>query len=344
MLDALQGAIAVELAAGAQPRLLLDRPPAHALANALAFELGRHLSGLEGLGLCWMAGCFDAAQLLRPGWPVYTELKQLYQAAIRDPQGEAQVLTLSALRQQAPSAVLNPEIELLGGSLVYLPFVLVGAAETLAPVRDILEERLLDQGLVDARMARFLIDALEAPVEHARLLTRDDLCALTAANLEHAGLASIWQALEVALFQPGRNADVAGDDGLRCSVINGCVHLHFSASDRSADFADRVIQLRQAIAVLDAHRVPWRILPSRAAGPSVIEQDDAGFWIEWHGEPTAVTRLEAVYNQQSQLLWLELGSAHAPMCGHAFPLHAAGYKALRERLQAAEFARRIEPA
>lgn len=43
-------------------------------------------------------------------------------------------------------------------------------------------------------------------VEHARYLTVHDLCAMTAMQYEHAGLAALWPLLEIALLSPSREA------------------------------------------------------------------------------------------------------------------------------------------
>lgn len=339
MLDAWYGALAVELKDGAQPRPLLERPPAAALAGALSAELSRHLSGLEGLGLCWMAACYDVAQLLRPGFPVHAELRQMYQAGVRDPLAQPQVMTLSALREQAPSVVLQPEAALGGGSLVYLPLVLLAQPERLAPIRETLEARLLEEGLLDARSARILIDALQAPIEHARLLSCDDLCAITAANLEHAGLPSVWQVIETALFRPDANIDVHGLDALRWSVIGGVAHLHLSLFDyrlqaaAQDDASQMLAQLRQALALLKAHAVPWRILPSSAGASTVIEQDEAGFWIEWREARAPIAEVTHVQDAQGALLWLELHDDKHGLRACALPLDPVGFQALRQRLK-----------
>ena len=339
MLDAWFGALAVELKDGGQARSLLARPAAAAMANALATELGRHLNGLDGLGLCWMAGCFDVAQLLRPGFPIHTELRQMYTSGVADPYGQPQVMTMSARGAQAPSPLLAPQAELAGGSLLYLPLVLVAEASRLALVRAQLEDQLLEQGLLDARSARMVIDALETPIEHARLLSCDDLCAITAANLQHAGLPSVWQVLETALFHPDRNVDLHSDEGLKWSVIGGVAHLHLSLTaallqQELADLPGLLQRVRQALSLLNAHALPWRILPSSADTSIVIEQDDAGFWIEWCTEPGPFSVVTRVVDSNNSLLWLQLEDAQGRLLGCAVPLDRAGYEALRQRLTA----------
>lgn len=351
MLHSIEGVLAIEPAAAARvaPRLLLERPQANTLANALSTELARHLPSLEGLGLCWMAGCFDAAQLLRPGFPAFAELARIYRAGVRDPYGEPQVITLAARQGQAPAAELAPDPALHAaagaGALVYVPFVVMGAAEQVEPARALLESQLFDSGLADARTARLLIDALELPIEHARLLTRDDLCALTAANLEHAGLPGLWQLLETCLFgPPDATLDVDAGDGTRLSLVGGEVLVHASVRallEQLADAPDMVLatvqRWRQVLGWLDAHALRWRILPSQAGATRHLEIDARGFWIEWQVPPLAPGAcLLREHSHAGQWLWSELvGAVDGAVLGHALAQHRAGRSALRERLAGA---------
>lgn len=349
MLHSIEGVLAIEpAAAAAAPRLKLERPQAQALAQALATELARHLPSLDGLGLCWMAACFDAAQLLRPGFPAFAELARIYRGGVRDPYGEPQVVTLAARLGRAPAAALEPEPGLLAapgeGSLLYLPFVVIGAAETVEAARAILESTLFEAGLADARTARLLIDALGIPIEHARLMTRDDLCALTAANLEHAGRPGLWSLLEARLFRDAdATLDVDAGDGTRLSLVGGEVLVHVDAGTWSAAYATdpaalvvRMESLRQLLGWLDAHALSWRILPSSAAGPREIELDARGYWIEWQ-IPAPAAGLSGLkftdVTHGGHWLWtLCTDRADGHVRGHGFALHRDGLKALRDRL------------
>src|SRR5690606_7277460 len=62
------------------------------------------------------------------------------------------------------------------------------------------------RGMAGADTALLAQEAFGLQVEHARYLTVHDLCALTAMQYEHAGLAPLWPVLETALLSPGREA------------------------------------------------------------------------------------------------------------------------------------------
>ena len=99
-----------------------------------------------------------------------------------------------------------------------------------------------------------LNQALGCDAEHARLMTLDDLAALCAMQLEHAGLAPVWEILEAAIFRPEATV----------TTQIGCVTLNWQEGKLSVatagpgdftltEYSDQVLQARQASAVLEAH-------------------------------------------------------------------------------------------
>jgi hypothetical protein len=337
MLHVFNGVCAVELSAGATPRLLFERANAQALAQSLAFELQRQLDSLDGLGLVWMAAAFDSAQLLRPGLPVFNELKQLYQAGIRDPLMAPQVMTLSALRGSAPSPVLQPDPS-LQGSLLYIPFVLLGSSEKMHAVAERLERQLMDQGLLDARAAFMLVDAFECKLEHARLLSLDDLAALTAANLDHAGLPGVWPLIEAALFSPQQKLEVSMFD-CRWQWREGKVTLAIPLDllcDEVALMAT-LPYLRQVLLLLQVHAITVEIEIGQAPGAvqkSETEADlDAGYLLHWFGKGRAFQTISPGSAPETGLAWFVLIDEKGDAIGRAILLKAGAVEALSARFR-----------
>src|SRR5690606_32721310 len=155
--------------------------------------------------LTLVAAHFDPVELLRPGWPLHQELWQLAAKAPRAPGGGARVLAFGSHEGRLPGA-LSPAPDYAGGPLRLLPFVLDGDAGTVAAVSARCEADLMEEGMAGAGTALAVQEAFGLQVEHARYLTVHDLCALTAMQYEHAGLAGLWPLLETALLSPAREA------------------------------------------------------------------------------------------------------------------------------------------
>lgn len=199
-----RGALALERApADAPPALALDQRRAGELAALVARDLAGFVAGAGDLDLCLVAAHYDPAELLRPGWPLHEELTQL--SARAPGRGGGRVIAFGSHQGTLPGA-LAPAPGLAGGPLRLVPFVLTGARGDVAAVADAFERDLLETGMAGADTALMAQDAFALRVEHARYLTVHDLCAMTALQYEHAGLAALWPIVENALLVPEEEA------------------------------------------------------------------------------------------------------------------------------------------
>ena len=200
------GALALELAPGSSAaRDAIGQADVAALSALVAADLAKFAPDAIGLDLTLVAAHFDPVELLRPGWPLHQELWQLAAKAPRAPGGGGRILAFGSHEGQLPGA-LSPSPEYSGGPLRLLPFILDGDAAAVARVSARCEADLMEEGMAGAGTALAAQEAFGMQVEHARYLTVHDLCALTAMQYEHAGLAPLWPLLETALLSPAREA------------------------------------------------------------------------------------------------------------------------------------------
>jgi hypothetical protein len=202
------GALALEIAAGSDGgRDALPQREAGALAALLARDLAGFDAEAATLDCVTVAAHYDPVELLRPGWPLHRELEQLAARAPRDPTGAGvgRIIAFGSHDGRLPG-VLTPAAEFRGGPLRLLPFVLSGDTATAARVGNTFESVLMERGMAAADTALAMQSAFGLRVEHARYLTVHDLCALTAMQYEHAGLAPLWPLIETALLSPQREA------------------------------------------------------------------------------------------------------------------------------------------
>ena len=193
-------ALALELSPGSEPaRLALGVEPAGELAGLVARDLARLAPEAATLDLAMVAGLFDPAELLRPGYPVHAELGRL--AARAPGAAGGRIIGFGAGEDGLPTG-MAPSPEFAGGPLKLLPLVLRGSVDDVAPVGDQLEQVLLDTGMASADTALLAQQAFGATVEHARLLTINDLAAMMAMQFDHAGIAALWPLVEAALLAP----------------------------------------------------------------------------------------------------------------------------------------------
>jgi hypothetical protein len=214
------GVLAIEFAPPVPARpIVLPTHEAALLLDAVANDLARLAPAATRCDLVAAGAFYDAAELLRPGWPIDAELSRLRQGL--GARAAGRVTAFGAAGGSMPSPRLEPASDLAVGALRCLPWMIGGDPELVAAVSDDLERRLEDEGLAGAAVDLFLRQSLGVTVAHARYLTRLDLMALTALQLEHAGLGSAWVLIETALLAPDEAVAVELPAGGSLRFIDG---------------------------------------------------------------------------------------------------------------------------
>jgi hypothetical protein len=255
--------LAVELGAEARAASLrLGLESASYLADHVALDLQRLAPGIQSVGVALSAALYVQAQLLRPGFPIYADLVRLYRADAGEREDVPHIVAFGTSADRMASQTLEPDPRLVGGPLLFIPIALVEHSVPISALLRYLDEELENTGLADARTALYLAEAFSLPVEHARYLTRTDLCALCAVQLEHAGLGAAWVLIEAALFGGLESETIQTLAGQRIEIAAGRAQLPTPryvdfANDADAALLDALRELRQYAALLEAHAIPF---------------------------------------------------------------------------------------
>ncbi len=272
-----RGALALELVPGSQPgRAALRQAEAGALAGLVGRDLAALAIDAAALDLVFAGAHYDPAEMLRPGWPLHRRLEELHARAPQSTGPQARIIAFGADEHGAVPQPLRAELELHGGPLRVVPFLLVGTAEQATAVAAEFEHVLLERGMAQADTALTAQDAFAAKVEHAHYLTAYDLAAMMALQYRHVGLGSLWPLVETALLAPNEDAWLDAPPEPLLRYIDGAVRIadfdrsgwqrHYAADeldpariDRGfAHFQARQRQLSAILKVhgLDVHTVP----------------------------------------------------------------------------------------
>jgi len=252
------GALALECVVGSgMGAAVLERDEASELGDALADDLRRLLPGVEAVDAGFACALFDPAELLRPGWPLHAAIADLVTAA-PGPRGARQ-LCFGASTGKMPAAALQPDPRLAGGALRLLPFALHGESAAIARLGSQMEARLLDTGMASAQLALDCQAAFGLQLEHARWLSIHDLCAMTAMQYEHAGLADCWRLIEAALLTPHADEWLRAEDEPLARYWRGEVRIAEIAGNASDGdphaLRQSQMRARQLQAILAAHGI-----------------------------------------------------------------------------------------
>ena len=270
------GAFALEITPTAPTSATLSQQQAGELAAAIANDLYAFDAKTADLELIIAGAHYDPVELLRPGWPIHAELEQL---AARAPkatpeQGSGRIIAFGHHQDKMPG-ILTPDEEYQGGAMRLLPWVLSGNEQQIHAIGNTLESELMERGMASAKTALLAQSMFGLKVEHARLLTLFDLCAMMALQYEHAGLEPLWPVLETALFAPEKSLllDAPPEPLLHYtekeaklamfSPLTWCEHYNPDAMCEETSDEDRIdrgfrqfeARQRQYVAVLQAHGI-----------------------------------------------------------------------------------------
>lgn len=286
-------ALPVVLAIEGQPgeggrRTTLTRDEAAELASHISADLQSLVPAAAEARLAVAGALFDAVELLRPGFPVWATLDEL---ARRVPRGHLEnVVAFGSHEGRMPAQPLEPDTAYADGPLRLLPITLLAPEPLASTLAEQLELDLVGRGEAGQRTADWLIRTLDAPLEHVRYLSRNDLLAMTCVQYEHVNLSPLWSLLENALLTPYREESVSSARGLPLHYVDGKVQAKSpaqwladaggSSEDRAHDLAAIVFELRQYAALLQAHGLPLVLMPRE--GVEVLAEP--GYLLELRAE------------------------------------------------------------
>jgi hypothetical protein len=333
-LVALPIVLALELATGEQPgRRTLSRDEAAELAALVATDLHGLLPEVEQGRLALAGALFDAVELLRPGFPVWTTLDEL---ARRVPRGHLDnVVAFGTHEGRMPAQPLEPEPAYADGPMRLLPLSLLAPPSLAENLAEQLEVILVGRGEAGARTADWLMRTLGVQLEHARYLSRNDLLAMSCVQYEHVNLAALWTVLEAALLTPYREESALSARGLALHYAQGRVAVQSPAAwvdaqsgdpvRRAHELAGILFELRQYAALLEAHHVPLT-LRDHADGASAAEH---GYLLEVlgtiepdYGAPTLHAHEAPGLGVVAVTLAQRSEGGRARVLAHGYPLRA----------------------
>lgn len=257
-----------------------ERETAERLAERVSVDLQSLLPGVEGLGLCLAGAVYELPQLLRPGFPAYEALNQLYERALQGQGFQPGQFTIGAQKGRMPSVALEPERSDPASALIAVPFVLLGPHALAERQQQAMEEVFVTRGALPPPTAVELRRAFNLPLVHATYLTVHDLCAIARVQLENIGLLPLWELIESALFDDTERL-IQTDQGNRLLLSGDTVRAELIDFDRWARegggkgldvneieeaYATLVREQRQYSAMLRAHGVQLETVLAPGAG------------------------------------------------------------------------------
>ena len=282
------------------PPAPLSVAAATALASHLAKDLSPVLGGIEHLGLILPGALYDQTEILRPGFPLFGALADLYRGSARGSTFTPHLIALGADQGFFPVAAINPLRRSGSGPLLLLPFCFVGPSDDIARLARVMEDILMQQGQVSPATGEAVQQAFGLAALNLSFATVGDLCALLRVQLEANDLMPLWELLEHAWFErPGVHSATL-DGGNRFLAADDHVHTLFYTFDDWAQFGPG--RVRPATQLGDGYR-DW----ARLQRQYVMALEAYGLHVRWVlANPQLEDKLAAVEGEAAKAALREI--------------------------------------
>lgn len=179
-----------------KPKLLLEQEQIKQLNQQISKELQVILPQLDDSTYAIVGALYQSSELLQPGFPIHTQLRQYANAALKGENNRRNQLVIGAKNKKLPKGLrLNPEVQTT--PLLLMPFVIITENDE---TKDVFEQQLMHKGMASKQLLQQLQKALGTKIRHVNFMTVLDLAAMMHNHLQMAGCEPLWQLLEQALF------------------------------------------------------------------------------------------------------------------------------------------------
>jgi hypothetical protein len=269
----------------------LERRNADELGIRLAADLAELLTGMPRFGLALVGALYDQTQILTPGFALFDGLADAYERSLTGGQFQARQMSIGASDGELGAALFEPRLKAGGGALLLLPLTaLAPDGEAIKALAEEAESRFIEQGQVSPATTLALQQNFGVTIPHARFMTINDLCAMLRLQLEHIGLAELWDLLDAALFTPEQSVWTTTGSGNALAYGQGQVQVLFQGfddwarhgggaelggehrGDLGAGYAHYLRVQRQCVLSLEAHGVAAQIYHVSGPLPAGLDQ------------------------------------------------------------------------
>lgn len=300
---------------------VLERDDAERLAEYLAADLQRLITGVDQTLLVCAATLLEPHELLRPGFPVWQAMEKAARDRTRQHGFSPSLLSVGAHEARMPDPALQPPTQPIQGQFVAVPISLVCLPEHSAALKQQLEGELFERAGLNPPARALLSEKIGLDSIHAHLLTLADLIAIQHVQLDGAGLGGFWPLVEEALTAGAKAEAFELPAGLTASWSprDQQMELPFHSPDSfdgtTEDYVLWLRAFRVATALLDHHGMRWKALPD----PALSHHREWQSLVEEAG--TASLPDGVTLHMDAQMGLVALTLVEAGRMQHVFPLH-----------------------
>ncbi|THB68995.1 MAG: hypothetical protein D6B27_01355 [Gammaproteobacteria bacterium] len=232
VLTGLSGVLIIEVDTDSEeyslvPPASLGRDEASVLSDHLSADLLRIIPELKESGLIIPAGLYNQFEILRPDFPLFTYLQEIYIKSQPEDDFNPTVLALGSDPDGFPIEEISPSREEGYGALLLIPFAIIGHKNQIDELDKEFDMRIFAKSSASAETERFIKDHFNLPIRGCSYASLANLCAIFKAQLESINCAPLWSLIENCFFCPEEAVVVRSEAGNTFCAVNGAVYTQF---------------------------------------------------------------------------------------------------------------------
>ncbi|MFK8011394.1 MAG: hypothetical protein AB8B80_05100, partial [Marinicellaceae bacterium] len=194
----LQGMLTIEtfFDSNKQPKLLLEQDVIKNLNIQISKELQSIIPNLDDSSYAIVGALFQSSEILQPGFPIHSQLRQYANAALKGENNRRNQLIIGANDNKLPKGLKrNSNVQIT--PLLLMPFVIITENQE---TKDVFEKQLMHKGMGSVDLLKQMQIALGIKIRHINFMSMLDLAAMMHNHLQMAGFEPLWNILEQSLF------------------------------------------------------------------------------------------------------------------------------------------------
>jgi len=194
----LQGMLTIEtfFDGNKQPQIVLEQDVIKQLNIQISKELQTILPHLDDSSYAIVGGLYQSSEILQPGFPIHSQLRQYANAALKGENNRRNQLVIGANDSELPKGLRHNKMVQIT-PLLLMPFVIITDNNE---TKDVFEKQLMHKGMGSVDLLQQTQNAIGVKIRHTNFMTVLDLAAMMHNHLQMAGFEPLWKILEQALF------------------------------------------------------------------------------------------------------------------------------------------------
>lgn len=179
----------------------LNKDDATELLHTIGQNIAQYYPQIKACGLIGIGAIYHLHQIIRPGFPIYTQLFELSKIRFRANNFKPLIIGIGTTEDEFEIAHFNKEVNDFADVLEVLPFTIVMPDnEDAEAFIKILESELITKAHLNGKVVDDFNNAFEQNIQNMSIVTLADLNGLFASQLIQIGLEELWEIMQAVIF------------------------------------------------------------------------------------------------------------------------------------------------